>query len=66
VNGLIIRSPCVEMILEGKKTWEMRGAYTHVRGKIGSHSGRERIGRSIRRCIQRLHPLDCPSLSLRY
>jgi len=34
VNGLIIRSLWVEMILEGKKNWEIRGGYTHVRGKI--------------------------------
>jgi hypothetical protein len=35
VNGLVIRSPWVEMILDRKKIWEIRGAYTHVRGKIG-------------------------------
>jgi ASCH domain-containing protein len=34
VNGLIIRSPSVEWILAGKKTWEIRGHYTHVCGKI--------------------------------
>ncbi|MGH9685528.1 MAG: ASCH domain-containing protein [Candidatus Acidiferrales bacterium] len=34
MNGLIIRSPWVEMILDGKKTWEIRGSYTHIRGKI--------------------------------
>lgn len=34
MNGLIIRSPYVEMILDGKKTWEIRGRKTAVRGKI--------------------------------
>ena len=34
VKGLIIRSPWVEMMLDGNKTWEMRGTYTHIRGKI--------------------------------
>lgn len=34
MNGLIIRSPWVEMILEGKKTWEIRGKKTQVSGKI--------------------------------
>jgi len=34
VNGLIIRSLYVEWILAGKKTWEIGGRYTHVRGKI--------------------------------
>ena len=33
-RGLIIRSPWVEMILDGKKTWEMRTARTHIRGKV--------------------------------
>jgi hypothetical protein len=34
MNGLIIRRPWVEMILDGKKTWEMRGKRTRLRGKI--------------------------------
>ena len=34
MNALVIRSPWVEIILEGKKTWEIRRGYTHVRGKI--------------------------------
>lgn len=33
-KGLIIRSPWVDLILEGKKTWEIRGSKTHYRGKI--------------------------------
>jgi predicted transcriptional regulator len=34
MRGLIIRSPYVEWILDGKKTWEIRGSNSHVRGKI--------------------------------
>ena len=34
MKGLVIRSPWVEMILAGKKIWEIRGRNTHVRGKI--------------------------------
>ena len=34
MNGLIVRSPWVEMILDGNKTWEIRGRPTHVRGRI--------------------------------
>jgi hypothetical protein len=34
LNGLVIQSPWIEMILDGKKTWEIRGSYSHVRGKI--------------------------------
>jgi hypothetical protein len=34
MNGLIIRSPYIEWILAGKKSWEIRGSTTHIRGKI--------------------------------
>ena len=34
MNGLIIRSPWIELILNGKKTWEIRGHSTKIRGKI--------------------------------
>ena len=33
-RGLIIRTPYVDWILAGKKTWEIRGRNTHVRGRI--------------------------------
>jgi hypothetical protein len=35
VNGLVIRSPWIDLILDGKKIWEIRGRRTHIRGKIG-------------------------------
>lgn len=34
-RGLMIRDPYVTDILLGKKTWELRGAATKVRGRIG-------------------------------
>ena len=34
-RGLIIKQPWIELILSGKKTWEMRSRPTHIRGKIG-------------------------------
>ena len=34
MKGLIIKSPYIELILEGKKKWEIRGKRTNVRGKI--------------------------------
>lgn len=34
MKGLIIKSPYIELILEGKKKWEIRGKNTRVRGKI--------------------------------
>jgi len=34
MNGLLIKDPYVTWILEGKKTWEIRGSSTKVRGRI--------------------------------
>lgn len=35
MRALIIREPWITWILDGKKTWEIRGSATSVRGKIG-------------------------------
>ncbi len=35
MRALLVRSPWIEKILEGKKTWEIRGSRTTVRGPIG-------------------------------
>jgi len=35
VRGLLIKSPWIDRILEGKKTWEIRGSNTKKRGEIG-------------------------------
>lgn len=34
MNGLIIKKIWLDLILTGKKTWEIRGSKTQVRGKI--------------------------------
>ncbi len=34
VKGLVIKSPYIDLILSGKKTWEIRGSNTNIRGKI--------------------------------
>lgn len=34
-RALIVRQPWIDLILSGKKTWEMRCAKTNVRGRIG-------------------------------
>jgi hypothetical protein len=34
MKGLIVKSPWIELILEGKKTWEIRGSNTKIRGPI--------------------------------
>lgn len=34
LRGLVIRQPFVDWILDGKKTWEIRGSATKVQGRI--------------------------------
>jgi hypothetical protein len=34
LSGLLIRSPYVDWILAGSKTWEIRGSFTAKRGRI--------------------------------
>lgn len=34
MKGLIIRDPWATKILDGEKTWEIRGSYTHIRERI--------------------------------
>ncbi|PFX44590.1 hypothetical protein COL32_12105 [Bacillus pseudomycoides] len=34
MKGLIVKSPYVERILQGEKTWEIRGSNTKIRGNI--------------------------------
>ncbi|PLS18982.1 hypothetical protein CVD28_00850 [Bacillus sp. M6-12] len=33
-KGLIIKKPWINLILEGKKTWEIRGSNAKIRGEI--------------------------------
>jgi hypothetical protein len=35
IRALLIRRPWIDMIMAGKKTWEIRGSATSVRGTIG-------------------------------
>src|SRR5690606_14333238 len=34
MKGLIIKSPWIDLICEGKKIWEIRGSNTKIRGKV--------------------------------
>ena len=34
MKGLLIRDPWIDLILDGKKTWELRGSRTTTRGTI--------------------------------
>jgi hypothetical protein len=47
-RALIIRSPHIERILAGTKTWEIRGRATKMRGKIGLI--RSKSGLVVGRC----------------
>ena len=38
-KGLIIKEPWVSLIVEGKKTWELRKTKTSIRGKIALLQG---------------------------
>jgi hypothetical protein len=35
MRALLIRHPWIDMILDGKKTWEIRGSRTSIRETIG-------------------------------
>lgn len=35
MKGLLIKSPWIDLILDGKKNWEIRGSNTKKRGEIG-------------------------------
>ena len=39
MRGLIIRSPWIEDILAGRKTWEIRGKFTTIRERIALIKG---------------------------
>ena len=43
-RGLIVREPYASLIVDGKKTWEIRKSPTRVRGRIGIVSRGRLIG----------------------
>lgn len=34
-KGLVVREPWISLLLDGAKTWELRGGATNIRGRIG-------------------------------
>lgn len=42
MNGLLIRRPWIDLILDGYKTREIRGMPTRIRGTIGLIASRSR------------------------
>ncbi|MCA1054080.1 ASCH domain-containing protein [Rossellomorea aquimaris] len=58
MKGLLIKSPWIDLILEGKKTWEIRGSNTKTRGRIALiKSGSGMI-------VGEVNLTDCKELSL--
>ncbi|MFF2531369.1 ASCH domain-containing protein [Brevibacillus sp. NPDC058079] len=58
MKGLVIKSPWIDLILEGKKVWEIRGSKTKIRGKIALiQSGTGLV-------VGTAELVDCKSLSL--
>ncbi|MGP4062272.1 ASCH domain-containing protein [Halobacillus sp. H74] len=35
MNGLLVKSPWIDLLLTGKKRWEIRGVNTKKRGRVG-------------------------------
>lgn len=43
-RGLMVKAPWSQLILDGKKTWELRGSKTKIRGRVAIiESGTKRI-----------------------
>jgi hypothetical protein len=58
MKGLLIKSPWIDYIFEGKKTWEIRGSNTKIRGTIALiKSGSGKIFGTV-------ELIDCLKLSL--
>lgn len=58
MKGLIIKKPWIDYILDGKKTWEIRGCNTKTRGQI------ELIQSGSGLIIGSCEIIDCKELSL--
>ena len=43
LRGLIVRTPWVDYLLDGTKTWEIRGSATSIRGRIALIRGGSRL-----------------------
>lgn len=64
MKGLIIKPKWADLILDGRKTWEIRSRQTHLRGRIGiikSGSGRVYGTVDLVDCIP-IHGEDDPDL----
>ena len=59
MKALIIKQPWIDYILEGKKTWEIRGCKTNIRGQI------ELIQSGSGLVVGSCNIIDCKELTLK-
>ncbi|MFG1371468.1 hypothetical protein V5F32_04755 [Xanthobacter oligotrophicus] len=62
-RGLIIREPWISCILDGGKTWELRGSRTAIRGRIGLIASGSRNVIGAVDLVDVVGPLDRETLS---
>jgi len=58
MKGLIIKKPWIDFILDGMKSWEIRGSNTKIRGEI------ELIQSGSGLVVGKVDLIDCKELSL--
>jgi hypothetical protein len=58
MRALVIRSPWIDLILEGKKTWEMRTKATKIRGRIALIKAKSGLVYGTAELAESLPPLD--------
>lgn len=57
MRALVIRRPWIDKILEGEKTWEIRGSRTSVRNQIGLITSRSRAVVGVCDLVECIGPL---------
>jgi hypothetical protein len=58
VKAIIVRSPWIEQILSGEKTWEMRSSRTTYRGRVGLIQKGTGLVVGAARLVDSLAPID--------
>jgi len=60
MRGLVIKQPWIDLIFDGKKTWEIRGSNTKIRGTIALIQSRSGKVIGTAELVDSI-PLDLPS-----
>lgn len=66
MKALIIRSPWIDLILSGKKTWEMRSRHTHTRGRIALIKAGSGLIYATAELAECLPPLNAEQMRMTY